>query len=177
MDDENKVIQMSDYIDSGEELDATEDEEILEQPVEEAVPEMYIPYGVIMYRNKLYIIAGVFLVIGVAMAIYAKSFAPLVLVAASAYFVFKGLNAIRRFNQGLIREVPVLCTSVRPAAIGDHITVTFRTETEDEDDEGQEFFKFRNQPKKAADNFVVGHPYVIYFDVENPQALLYYIDL
>lgn len=184
MDDENKVVQISDYIAAEEESDSDyEDlyEDGSEQPEEQDAAEEddgsgYVPYGIIAYRNKLYLISGIFLVLGTATSIYAKSLTPLILVAAAVYFFVKGLSAVKRYYNGLIREVPVLCTSVRPATIRDRLTVTFRTETED-DETGQEYFKFLNQPKRAADNFVVGHPYLIYYDVENPQALLYYIDL
>ena len=148
-------------------MPAVEDEEREDAP---------LPYALAGHRLKLYAVATVFVVAGIAIAIYLKSFAPLLLVLFSGYFWWQGFNVLRRYRSCLIREVAVLCTSVKPSRIRDAMTLTFRT-VGDEANPDQEYFKFLNQPKRTADEFVVNSPYVIYFDTESPQTLLGYIDI
>ena len=96
------------------------------------------------------------------------------LLCVSSIFLIAGLSVGERYKSGRIREIAVLCTSVSPSRIRNTLIVTFRTE-ENDCSSGQEYFRFINQSKSEIGNFLVNHPYVIYYDTTDPQTLLTYV--
>ncbi len=141
----------------------------------EAIKHRALPTGLAMYKLKS-LLAGIGLVAATAvLAIYVKSFKPLFFLLPAAFFLFRVFSINRRFNMGLIRGVPVLCTAVKQSRIRDKSTVTFRTAPEH--DEDTEFFRFENIGKREADQFIPQYPYIIYFDTDNPHTLLGFEDL
>ena len=103
-----------------------------------------------------------------------RAISPCLLCLFSVYLCWRALCVGERYKSGRIREIAVLCTSVSPSRIRNTLIVTFRTE-ENDCSSGQEYFRFINQSKSEIGNFLVNHPYVIYYDTTDPQTLLTYV--
>lgn len=129
------------------------------------------------YISRVFVVAAAFLIGAIAFAFYFKSLGPLALLLGTVYFVYQGVSVSRRWKLGFVRELPVICTNVKTSAVGNRTTVTFRTEPDGELGVEAEFFRFLNMPKKTADEFMPGHPYMIYYDVDNPQMLINFVDI
>ena len=136
-----------------------------------------LPCAIRSCQVKIYTAAALFFVFSLSTCEYLHSSAPSLLAAFSVYLLWKGFNVGRRFRSGAIREITVCCTGVKSSRYRKSMTVLFRTEEVPRSEVPQEFFRFSNQPKSAENDFIVDHPYVIYFDIENPQTLLAYISI
>ena len=136
-----------------------------------------LPCAIRSCQVKLYTAAGLFFVFSLSICEYLHSFAPSLLAAFSVYILWKGFNVGRRFRSGAIREIAVCCTGVKSSRYRNSMTVMFQTEELPGSEVPQKYFRFSNQPRSAENDFIVDHPYMIYFDIENPQTLLAYVSI
>ena len=149
--------------------------EVVGEEQAEAVASLPLPLQA--YISRVFVVAALFLLAAIACAAYFKSLGPLALLLGTAYFAYQGANISKRWRLGLVRELPAICTNVKISSVGNRATVTFRTEPDEELGTEAEIFRFLNMPKRSAENFVPGHPYMIYYDVDNPQMLINYVDI
>lgn len=178
MDKNDKIIEIAEYVDFTHDSNDQIPMSVPDSDAENSdFKEVLLPSALSLHSLKLKMIAVVFCVAGIAVTLYLKSYGPLSLLAFALYFMYRGISIKKRYQNGLIREVAVLCTGVKSSNIRDRMTVTFRTEDDEEADCHQEYFKFTNISKRKADDFLLNYPYLIYFDLENPQALLGYIEI
>ena len=141
--------------------------EVDEQP-------FFIPTPLILYQRKMYITAAAFALLAAALYVAFKNLTPLVFLMGSAYMVYKGISVERDFKNGNLVEVGVVCVAVRPSAVRDRVSLTFKANEED----GGSYYRFVVPAKKyVSEEFIVDSPYVIYFDVSNPHALIAYVQV
>lgn len=133
-----------------------------------------LPYAIRRYQVKLLFVSSIFLIAGLSISLHLRAISPCLLCLFSVYLCWRALCVGERYKSGRIREIAVLCTSVSPSRIRNTLIVTFRTEVEN-CPSGQEYFRFINQSKSEIGNFLVNHPYVIYYDTTDPQTLLTYV--
>lgn len=158
-------------------FDVNEDELTEKAENIEVTENLPVPQAIIGHRNKLFLVSCAFFVASISICLYLKSYEPLILLLGTGYFAFQGVTVVSRFNNGYIREIPAICTGVKVSTIRDRMTVTFKTLLDDESDDGEEYFRFMNLPKRKSDEFSVDHPYIIYYDIDSPQTLIAYTDL
>ena len=107
---------------------------------------------------------------------FVSDFKPaLLLLLFSMYFIWRGLVVERKYRSGEVVELVATCTGIKPSFYKDRISVSFAAEAEDSED--ITYYKFVVPNKKLQDDFIVGAPYVIYFDRNAEHVLMGYVQV
>lgn len=112
---------------------------------------------------------------GVLFTAVLRSWSALIVCSlASVYLAFRALRVEHDYNSGRIVELAAVCTGVRPSFYKDRLTATFTAETEDGT---SAYYKFIVPDRRLLDDFIVGAPYVLYYDREAKNLLLEYVQV
>ena len=135
-----------------------------------------LPTQLVNYRNKNYFGAFILICAGIGFSLFVHDYKPILLfLLFSAYFVWRGIVVEREYRSGQIAELVATCTGIKPSFYKDRIAVTFAAEAEEEDN--LTYYKFVVPNKKLQDDFIVGAPYVIYFDRNSAHVLMGYVQV
>ena len=168
--DNQNIIPFVDVVNASEEA-VDKSEKLLES--DDILP---LPTQLVNYRNKNYLGGLLLIGVGVAFSVFVHDFKPVLLfILFSMYFVWRGLVVEREYRSGQIAELVATCTGIKPSFYKDRIAVTFAAEAEEEDD--FTYYKFVVPNKKLQDDFIVGAPYVIYFDRNAAHVLMGYVQV
>lgn len=136
---------------------------------EEDFNKRWLPEPLKEFRNKQFFGAALLAVGAIVVTLAFKNYGGLVLLLGTAYYAYNGLNISRKYYTGQIKEVTAICSGMRAATIKERTLVTFREEHED----GHfAYHKFFVPGKNAEDDFIINAPYVIYYDLANPNVLV-----
>ena len=175
--DDNKIIYLEDLRESKfDDAGAEEQASDMVGTEDSAQTAALLPPAIHEYMVKTLLGAIVFAIGSIVISVYMHSFGPLVLLLGAAYFGYKSFAVRGRYFNGFIAEVPAICTNVKPARWQDRVVVTFKS-VPDDPEEPPEFYQFSNLSKKSEDRFMPGHPYMIYYDVDEPKVLINYTNL
>ena len=168
--DNQNIIPFSDVVNAVDE--AVDKSEKLSES-DDILP---LPTQLVNYRNKNYFAALMLIGVGVVFSVFVHDFKPILLfLLFSSYFIWRGIVVEREYRSGRIAELVATCTGIKPSFYKDRIAVTFAAEAEEEDN--FTYYKFVVPNKKLQDDFIVGAPYVIYFDRNSEHVLMGYVQV
>lgn len=134
-----------------------------------------LPTSLVNYRNKYLLVSAITLAAGLLFTATLRTWsACIICTLASIYLAFKAICVEHDYNCGKIVEIAAVCTGIRPSFYRDRLTATF---TSDNADGESSYFKFIVPDKRLQDDFIVGAPYILYYDRDTKNLLLGYIQV
>ena len=134
-----------------------------------------LPTSLVNYRNKNLLVSAITLAAGLLFTATLRTWsACIICTLASVYLAFKAISVEHDYNSGNIIEITAVCMGIQPSFYRDWLTATFASKT----DEGESsYFKFIVPDKRLQDDFIVGAPYVLYYDRDAKNLLLGYVQV
>ena len=134
-----------------------------------------LPTSLVNYRKKNIYMSILSLAAGALFTMTLRTWAALLICSfMSIYLAVKAVRVEHDYNSGRIVELVAVCTGIKPSFYKDRLTATFTAET---DGGTQAYYKFAVPNKRLQDDFIVGAPYVLYYDRELKNLLIGYVQI
>lgn len=134
-----------------------------------------LPTSLVNYRNKNLLMSAASLAAGLLFSATLRTWSAFIIcLLASVYLSFKALSVEHNYNCGRIVEIAAVCTGIRPSFYRDRLTATFTSDNADGD---SSYFRLFVPDKRLQDDFIVGAPYVLYYDRDSKNLLIGYVQI
>ena len=134
-----------------------------------------LPTSLVNYRKKNIYISVLSLAAGALFTMTLRTWSAFLICSFIAvYLAVKALRVEHDYNSGRLVELAAVCTGIRPSFYKDRLTATFTAES---DDGTLAYYKFTVPNKRLQDDFIVGAPYVLYYDREMKNLLIGYVQV
>ena len=134
-----------------------------------------LPTALVNYRKKIIYMSVLSLAAGVLFTITLRTWSALLICSfMSVFLAMKAVSVEHDYNCGRIVELAAFCTGISPSFYRDRLTATFTAES---DDGTQAYYKFTVPNRRLLDDFIVGALYVLYYDREQKNLLIGYVQI
>ena len=134
-----------------------------------------LPTLLVNYRKKNIYMSVLSLAAGVLFTVTLRTWSAFMICSfMAAYLAVKAFKVEHDYNSGQIVELTAVCTGIRPSFYKDRLTAPFTAES---DDGTLAYYKFTVPNKRFQDDFIVGAPYVLYYDREMKNLLIGYVQV